>query len=82
MPTITYAGQACALADGETVLDALRSLDKHGVGGGNHSVIAADGRQMPWPSGTFDRVLADVPCSGLGSLRRRPEAGWPPSRGL
>jgi 16S rRNA (cytosine967-C5)-methyltransferase len=52
------------------VLDALRSL------GGNHSVIAADGRQVPWPSGTFDRVLADVPCSGLGSLRRRPEARW------
>jgi 16S rRNA (cytosine967-C5)-methyltransferase len=52
------------------VLDTLRSL------GGNHSVIAADGRQVPWPSGTFDRVLADVPCSGLGSLRRRPEARW------
>ncbi len=39
-------------------------------------VVVADGLQPAWRPGTFDRVIADVPCSGLGALRRRPEARW------
>jgi 16S rRNA (cytosine967-C5)-methyltransferase len=27
-------------------------------------------------SGTFDRVLVDAPCSGLGTIRREPEVRW------
>jgi 16S rRNA (cytosine967-C5)-methyltransferase len=39
-------------------------------------VIAADGTMPAWRPGTFDRVLVDAPCSGLGALRRRPESRW------
>lgn len=46
------------------------------VRGGLLGVVTADGTKPPWLPGTFDRVLVDAPCSGLGALRRRPEARW------
>ncbi|HYL13267.1 MAG TPA: 16S rRNA (cytosine(967)-C(5))-methyltransferase RsmB [Terriglobales bacterium] len=45
------------------------------VRAGNVTVIAADARQLPF-SGDFDGVLADVPCSGTGTLARNPEIKW------
>ncbi|MFC5179681.1 RsmB/NOP family class I SAM-dependent RNA methyltransferase [Nocardioides taihuensis] len=44
--------------------------------GGVLGVVAADGTHPAWPPATFDRVLVDAPCTGLGALRRRPEARW------
>lgn len=43
-------------------------------------VVAGDGTRPAWRPGTFDRVLVDAPCSGLGALRRRPESRWRRSR--
>ncbi len=40
------------------------------------SIVAADAAQPPFGRDCFDRVLIDAPCSGLGTLRRRPDARW------
>jgi len=44
-------------------------------------VMVADGRRPPWRPSTFSRILLDAPCTGLGALRRRPEARWRKTEG-
>src|SRR6266481_5711967 len=41
----------------------------------NVHVVASDALALPFRS-DFDRVLADVPCSGTGTLARNPEIKW------
>lgn len=43
---------------------------------GPYQVVTADSTRPAWHPGSFDRVLVDVPCTGLGALRRRPESRW------
>ncbi|HEY8479905.1 MAG TPA: transcription antitermination factor NusB [Spirillospora sp.] len=40
------------------------------------AVVVADSTAPAWRPGVFDRVMVDAPCTGLGALRRRPEARW------
>jgi 16S rRNA (cytosine967-C5)-methyltransferase len=82
-------GKAAAIADQNpgacvTAVDLhphrarlLRNLLAHHgeAGAGNVQVVAADARTLPFFA-KFDRVLADVPCSGTGTLSRNPEIKW------
>jgi 16S rRNA (cytosine967-C5)-methyltransferase len=42
----------------------------------NVAVVVADGAEPPFRPASFAGVLVDAPCSGLGALRRRPDARW------
>jgi 16S rRNA (cytosine967-C5)-methyltransferase len=72
-------GKATAIAtSGATVvaLDVHPSRAALIVDNGLSSVVVGDGRHAPLRRAQFDRVLVDAPCSGLGALRRRPDARW------
>ena len=72
-------GKATAIArSGARVvaLDVHPSRAALVVTNGMSTVAVADGRCPPLRPSSFDRVLVDAPCSGLGALRRRPDARW------
>lgn len=64
---------ACDVSPARAALVAA-NVDRFGLA--NVAVVVADGRRPPLAPGSLDRVLLDAPCSGLGVLRRRPDARW------
>jgi 16S rRNA (cytosine967-C5)-methyltransferase len=79
-------GKATALARSGTELvvasdislsrSVLVAANAAEVGARQVATVVADGRDPPYRSGHFDLVIVDAPCSGLGVLRRRPDARW------
>ncbi len=70
-------GRVIALDRHGRRLDLLRR-DARRLGLANIEVRRADAT-LPLPDSfdsSFDRVLVDAPCSGLGTLRRNPDARW------
>lgn len=62
----------------ELVRQSLRPALAAAGGAGREIVVrTGDGREVGTDEPeTYDRVLVDAPCTGLGALRRRPEARW------
>lgn len=48
------------------------------LGHSSIETVAADARRLSehFAKGTFDRILLDAPCSGLGVIRRKPDLKW------
>lgn len=58
--------------------EALIRKQAHRLGLASIQTLAGDARTLSdrFPAESFDRVLLDAPCSGLGVIRRKPDLKW------
>ncbi|MEJ7585692.1 MAG: transcription antitermination factor NusB [Acidimicrobiales bacterium] len=71
------AGAFVVAIDRRPARAGLVSENATRLGLGDHlPVVVADGRRPPLAPACVDKVLVDAPCTGLGALRRRPDARW------
>jgi 16S rRNA (cytosine967-C5)-methyltransferase len=78
-------GKATLLAEGARFVVAadiapprakMLARNARRLGLDNLGVVVADGLEPPFRPSSFTGVLVDAPCTGLGVLRRRPDARW------
>lgn len=81
-------GKTTHLADLMAGTGTIVALEKHGgraralrrtcqrVGADNVEVLHVDALEYDFEPGSFDRVLLDAPCSGLGTLASHPDLRW------
>jgi 16S rRNA (cytosine967-C5)-methyltransferase len=75
------AGKGRLLAldvDGKKLEELRRRARRAGLSNVAARPVAEGGLALPTEArpGAWDRVLVDAPCSGVGTLRRNPEARW------